>query len=108
MRQVLLGTVPWFPQEYAQLFYFIKGLLAVVATVMVVAHMMHTWHNVTGLGQRLRYFALLALTMLVAFASAEQVDEGVLVSYRNLGGFAGTCLVAYAMWVSIREDMRRR
>lgn len=103
----MIGMVEWFPQEHAELFYICKGILAVVAVVMLVSHMMHTWDNVTGLGQRLRYFALLGLTALVAFASAEQVHESVTVSYRNLGGFAAICLVIVAMWFSIREDFRR-
>lgn len=108
MTDVALGPVPWsFLQANAELFYVSKGILAVVATVAVVAHMLHTWHQVSEWGQRLRYFALLFLTALVAFGSAEQVQEGVLVSYRNLGGMLAILLVLFAMGVSIRQDMRR-
>lgn len=103
----LIGTVGWFPQEYAGQFYLFKGILAVVTTIMVIGHMMHTWRDVTTWGRRLRYFALLAFTALIAFASAEQIDEEVLVSYRNLGAVLVLLLTMVAMVVSIREDLRK-
>jgi hypothetical protein len=103
----LLGTVSWFPQDYAAVFYIAKGVVAVFATVLVVGHMMHTWRDVTTWGRRLRYFALLACTALMSFASVEQLNEAQPVSYRNLGAIAVLCLVIWAMFVSIREDLRR-
>lgn len=108
MAETLLGVVPWFPQDYASHFYVLKGILATVATIMVVAHMLHTWDDVSTWGRRLRYFALLAASALMSFASAEQVSEQVEVSYRNLGALAVSALIVVAMVVSIREDFRNR
>lgn len=108
MSETLFGVVPWFPQDYAAHFYVIKGVLATTATVMVVAHMLHTWPDVSTWGRRLRYFALLGCSALMSFASAEQVSEQVAVSYRNLGAILVSALIVVAMIVSIREDFRTR
>lgn len=107
MDAMIGGTVEWFPQQYAALFYVLKGGIAVLATVLVVGHMMHTWSDVTTWGRRLRYLALLACTSLIAFASAEQVSQEVAVSYRNVGAVAVLLLTLVAMAASIREDLRK-
>lgn len=102
------GAVGWFPQEYADLFYVGKGLLALVATCLVVGHMMHTWSDVTTTGRRLRYFALLGWAALSAASTPEQLEQAIPVSYRNLGVIVTLVLTIAAMVVSIREDFRRR
>lgn len=107
MVELLLGSVTWFPQEYAHDFYATKGSLALVATLMVVVHMVRTWPTVVRTGQRLRYLSLLYFCALVTFASVEQVHEAETVDYRNLGGMLGCVLVIVAMAVSLREDRRR-
>jgi Na+/citrate or Na+/malate symporter len=104
-----LTTVPWpLLQDHAQTFMVAKGLLALVATVLVVVHMSLTWDDVATWSQRLRYLSLLALIGLVAFASPEQVGEGIPVSWRHVGGAGATLLVIVAMVVSIRQDLRSK
>lgn len=102
--------VAWFPQDYATEFYIVKGIAALVSTLLLLWHMTGSWEHLTrhgSLGQRLRYFTLLGFSVLVTGGSAEQVQEGVEVSYRNLGGMVVTILLAIAMIVSIREMTRR-
>lgn len=106
VMDLLLGEVPWFPQDYATEFFVAKGMVALVASLLVIGHMAHTWSGVTTLGRRLRYFALLAATSLYASASVEQVEEAELVDFRHLGVIAVLLLVIVAMVVSIREDLR--
>jgi uncharacterized membrane protein len=107
MIETYLGTVGWFPQDYAHTLFIAKGTLALAATLLVVMHMAHTWNVVVTRGQRLRYMALLYLTANVAFASVEQVGQDLLVSYRHLSSTVGTVVVIAAMVISIVEDRRR-
>lgn len=102
----VLVMIPWpWLQEHAHGFYVVKGLLALVATVLVVVHMSATWGGVVRWGQRLRYFTLAAFVFLAAFGSPEQVGDGIPVSWRNGGGFLACLLAIGAMVVSIREDL---
>lgn len=96
----------WFPQEHAHDFYIAKGLVAVVAVCLILAHMSHAWPSIRTSGQRLRYIALLMVTVLIASGSTAQLDEGVPVSGRNVGGLLAALLVIVAMTVSIRQDRR--
>lgn len=104
----LLGgsQASWFPQNHAHDFYIAKGILGVVAVCLIIWHMCRTWPNVTTSGQRLRYIALLMVTVLIASGSTAQLDEGVPVSGRNVGGLLAAVLVIVAMVVSIRQDRR--
>lgn len=99
-----LATVDWFPQDYAPLFYIVKGCLALIGTLLIVWHMAGTWGSVTSLAQRLRYFALLFLSVVMTGAAVEQVEGGALVSYRNLGALLGALIIIGAMVVSLIED----
>lgn len=97
----------WFPQRYAHAFYVTKGLIAVVAVLLTLLHMSRAWPTVTNSGQRLRYIALLMVTVLIASGSTAQIDEGAPVAGRNVGGLLAAVLVVVAMLVSIRQDRRR-
>lgn len=101
----------FFPQEYAPEFYMIKGLLGLIATLMLIYHMKITWDHVLHhgtFGQQLRYYTLLAISILIAGGSAEQYKEAAVVNYRNLGAILVVCMLIVAMIVSIREDFDRR
>lgn len=104
---ILLGQVPWFPQDYATEFFIAKGVLALLATCMVITHMARTWASVTRWGQRLRYLSLLALIANMAFASVEQVQTVTSVEFRHIGALCGALMVVAAMAVSIHEDILR-
>jgi hypothetical protein len=97
----------WFPQRYAHDFYVAKGLTAVVAVVLILWHMSRAWPTVTTSGQRLRYLALLMVTVLIASSSTAQIDARVPVAGRNIGGLLAAVLVIVAMVVSLRQDRRQ-
>lgn len=101
----LASGVPWFPQEYAVTFYWIKGLLALVAVALLLIHM-RSARQEAGLtpGRWLRYLSLLFFAVLLAGASVEQVNDAALVSYRNLGGLIGSLVLIVATSVSIAES----
>lgn len=98
------GGAGWFPQEYAHEFYVVKGLVAAVAVVLIIVHMSRAWPTVVTSGQRLRYIALLMVTILIASGSNAQIEEAAPVSGRNVGGLLAAGLVIVAMVVSIRQD----
>lgn len=104
----LTSGVPWFPQEYAILFYWTKGLLALVAVGLLLAHMRVVRQETITLGRWLRYQSLLFFAVLLAGSSVEQVEEAAPVSYRNLGGLMGTIVLIVAVGVSIAESRRER
>lgn len=99
--------VPWFPQDHAATYYTIKGFVALAATVLCVFHMSEALREAMTIGRQLRYYALLGAAILLTSSSVEQVSEGVVVSYRNLGGFVLALLILVAMVVSIAESRRR-
>lgn len=105
--ETLIGTVEWFDQDYAHEFYVIKGVVALLATCLLILHMTQTWDRTSGFGQQCRYLTLMYLSGLITFASVEQVKVGETVDYRNLGGMVGAALILLAAVVSIREDRRR-
>lgn len=99
--------VAWFPQQYSEVFFLVKGILALTSTLLIILHMNWVWWKITTLGQRLRYLTLLAFSILIAGGSVEQVKDNALVNYRNLGGLAVTIMLIVAMLVSIREDRKQ-
>lgn len=105
---LLADGISWFPQEYATLFYWTKGLIALVATLLVISHTNTAFATeVMSLGRRLRYYSLLVASIVLTGSSVEQVNEGVLVNYRNLGGMVLALFITVAMVVSIAETKRR-
>ena len=98
----MLGIVEWFPPAWALWFMAIKGTVSAVGVLLLVFHMNTEWDRMHG-PQKARYLLLLGYAVLVAGASAEQVQEGLPVSYRHLASFALTvALVVVAAW-SIRS-----
>jgi hypothetical protein len=106
MRSVMhpLTVVGWLPQEYADVFYIVKGIVALVSTLVLVAHMNRSWYRFTTLGQRLRYLVLFGFTAVGAGGSFEQISEGAAVSYRNVGALLVFVFLAVTSVVSIREN----
>lgn len=107
MDGLISGGVPWFPQEYAAAFYYLKGSVALLATLLLLHHMNTEWTASLSPGRRLRYLALLYLSILLAGSTAEQVQDAALVNYRNLAAFLGAVLLLVAAAVSIVESRRR-
>lgn len=99
---------PLLPASWSTEFYIVKGVTALAATLMVLAHMTTTWRFVGTLGQRLRYLCLLAFIWLVTCASVAQQAENAPIAGRNVVGLFVSVLVIVAMVVSIRYDRVRR
>lgn len=95
--------VDWLPIEWHQPLLMVKGLLAVVSVMMLIYHMNQRWAGIESTAQRARYYSLLAYAILVAGSSAEQVAEGMLLSYRHLGSILVTLGLVVAMVISIHE-----
>lgn len=96
------------PQDWAEQFYIIKGLGALIATLLLIAHMSRTWHNVQTWGQRLRYLTLFYFAVLITAASVEQTSQNAPVNLRNVGALLGVGLLIVAAIVSLRETRRNR
>ena len=86
-----MSTLSWFPQSWATEFFAIKGVLGMVATILFIMHMARSWSQRICLSQRMRYISLLAFSVMITGAPVEQIHDGALVNYRNLG--AGLCIV---------------
>lgn len=87
-------------------FYYLKGVLALTATVLLILHMTNTWPTTATLGQRLRYMSLLWFSILVTYASVEQIREQASVNARNVLSLVGMVLLIVAAVVSLRENRR--
>jgi hypothetical protein len=103
-----VSLMGWFPQEYAEAFFYVKGFVGVIGTTILVMYMNNRWHSFESKGQRLRFITLLYFAVLITAASAEQVMDGVQVSLRNVGAFGGAVLLVYTVYVSVREDITRK
>ena len=101
---ITAGTVSWFPQQYAEALFLLKGALGMISVVLLIWHMNRAWCCVKRPAQQMRYLTLLAYAILVAGASVEQVSEGELVSYRHLGSVLVVLLLIITMVVSILDD----
>jgi hypothetical protein len=104
----LARDVPeWFPQHLANEFYFAKGILSLIATILLVCHMLMVWPTLTSWARRVRYFALLVAAVVVTYASAEQVRDHLPVDNFNLGGMTLAIVLVAAGVLSLVEDRRR-
>src|SRR5690349_2022965 len=84
-------------------FYIVKGLGALVATILLVAHMQIAWGSIEKLGQRLRYLTLFYFAVLMTAASVGQTATDQPINWWNVGGFGGAALLVVTMVVSIKE-----
>lgn len=87
-------------------FFLLKGLVGLLATVLLVVHMVQTWADPLTLGRRLRYYSLLFTSFIITSASYEQIHDDALVNWRNIGGLCAVLLIAVAAGVSVVEDHR--
>jgi len=104
---VTVPSLEWFPQEYAYEFYVLKGVLALIGTLMLIYHMHKTWTWVTNWPQRLRYLVLFGFATLLTGASWEQINQGAPVNWRNIGAMLLAVALIVAMAISIHYDLVR-
>lgn len=104
---MIADGVSWFPQEFAHVFFILKGVAALVGTCLLISHMARK-SETASLGQTLRYLTLLYLAVLITSASVEQVSQDAEVYYRNLAVIPGIVLLIVAAAVSLAEARRRR
>lgn len=102
--QALDRGVWWFPQEYAEQFFVVKGVIGLLAVVLLIAHMSQAFRESMKIGQRARYLTLFVGAVVVTGGSGEQVSDHVVVSYRNLGGMIFAISIVISMIISIRES----
>lgn len=97
-----------------EVFYYIKGLVALVATAITVVHMNTAWDTFdrdgdgvrVGIGQRMRYISWFLFLVLIAAASKEQITEGVEISRRNVGALGVISFALLTAIVSLVEAYR--
>jgi hypothetical protein len=97
------AAIAWVPDSWIEPIIMIKGLIALASVLLLLWHMTQAWCCVRTFGQKLRYLTLLAYAILVAGASLEQLNEGIVLSYRHLGSVAVTSMLVVAAVVSLRE-----
>lgn len=88
------------------LFYFVKGIVALTATLLLISHMSRKWASITSLGQRLRYLTLFYFAGLITFKSVDQAANHDAVTWSAIAAFGGAALLVFTSVVSIREDRR--
>lgn len=89
-------------------FYVIKGLVALLGTLLLLAHMEHEWRESMTWGRRMRYFTLLAYAIVQTTASVEQVTEQAPINFRNVLGMVAAGVLVAAMVVSIGETRKAK
>lgn len=88
-----------------ELFFWAKGLVALTGTLVLIAHMFISLPKVKSAAQFLRYLALLAASMFIAWDSADHIrDDLDTIAVQNVGFFLTAILVLCAALASIRED----
>jgi hypothetical protein len=105
---VLARSGQWFPQQYAHQFFVAKGLVGLLAVVLLVWHMARTWPTTLSTGQRLRYLALLIGATATGSASTSQFNDDLPVTGANVAGFIFAVFVVVAMVASLLEDAQNR
>jgi hypothetical protein len=100
-------ALDWIPQQYAATIFLLKGGLALVATLLYLAHMVRAWDHLASTGQRWRYMVLLYMSVLITGSSVEQVQDGQYIAWRHIGALIGCCLLIIAAVASLREDRMR-
>lgn len=103
----LLTVVGWFPQQHADVFFAIKGVVAVISTIILLIHMSRSWYRLGSRAQRLRYLNLFVFAAVGSGGSLEQISESTIVSYRHLGALIAFLLLAVTSIISIRENNDR-
>lgn len=89
-----------------EIFYKIQGTISTLATVLLVFHMNLSWHLIEQLGQKLRYVTLLCFSLLLLYASREQVVHNIPVESRNYFAMGVMILLLITMVISIRETRK--
>lgn len=89
-----------------EMFFLLKGLTALAATILLIVHMQEEWTTNLSWGRRLRYLALLSASIAVTFSSSKQVAENQSFEGENIGGLITALLVLSAALVSIHEHRR--
>lgn len=96
-----------FDPRIAHEFYVVKGVVGLIAVCLYLYHMTIVWPGLKNLAQQMRYLCLLAGAVLTTSASVEQVREGVLVNWRNVGGMGFVILLLVTVLVSLAMDRPR-
>lgn len=103
VERVSQSSVAWFPEGLTLPFLALKGVLAVLGVILLILDMNSRWNRVTSVAQQARYLTLLGFAVLLAGASAEQVGEGMLLSYRHLGAMIMSVALVVTGVLSLRE-----
>lgn len=83
--------------------FLIKGVIAFLGAIILLHHMIETEGDMS-LARALRYVALFAAAAAVAYASQEQIRQGVEWESRQWGGLLVAVFVLLAAIASELED----
>jgi hypothetical protein len=89
-----------------EIFYLTKGTIALIAACMFMYHMTTAWRYIERRDQQLRYYALLAYTITISYASAELAAEHQPIHGRHILTLLVNIFVIYVAWISIRETRK--
>lgn len=95
----------------SELFYLIKGLMGLIATVLVIYHTNQAWTYVVKhgtYGQRWRYFSLMMFMGVATESSVQQIQQRAPVQIFNIATAVVIVFTIVAMVISIRESRGRK
>lgn len=90
--------------EANQVFFLVKGLIALTASVCLIPHTWMVWVEDLSTGRRLRYVALLAASLAITNASRIQIEANLPVDQRAVQGLIVAVLILAAAVVSLLES----
>lgn len=93
------------------MFYLLKGVLGLLATVLVVYHTNQAWTYVVKhgtYGQRWRYFSLMLFMGVATESSVQQIQQKAPVQSFNIATAVVILFTIVAMVISIRESLGRK
>jgi hypothetical protein len=88
-------------------FYFLKGLLALAASLLLIPHVWTAMAHGLSLGRQLRYLSLFVASVFLTSASAQQVQSDLPLDLRAIQGGILAPLILAAAAVSLWEDGHR-
>lgn len=85
-----------------------KGMLATVGVMLLVAQMNTAWPAMKDRSQKARYLCLLGFGLLVSASTTEQLNDGIVIEWRHIGGLVMSAALAGVSLYSLLYEKKHK